>query len=34
MVMSPKIFSPIFSKKIAFFKKIVKWKNIQNLISH
>ncbi len=29
-----KIFSPVFSKKLLFFEKIVKWKNIQNLISH
>ncbi len=34
MVMFPQIFFPIFSKNIAFFEKIVLWKNIQNLISH
>ncbi len=33
MVGPPEIFSPIFSINIAFFEKIVKWKNIQNLIS-
>ncbi len=25
---------PIFSKNVAFFEKIVRWKNIQNLISN
>ncbi len=34
MVMFPQHFFPIFSKNIALFEKIVKWKNIQNLISH
>ncbi len=34
MVIPPKIFFPIFSKNIAFFKKTVRWKNIQNLIFH
>ncbi len=29
-----KILPPIFSKNVAFFEKIVRWKNIQNLISH
>ncbi len=29
-----KHFFPIFSKNVAFFKKIVKWKKIQNLVSH
>ncbi len=32
--MYPKNFSPIFSKKLAFLEKIVKWKNIQNLVFH
>ncbi len=34
MVMSPQNFSPIFFKNVAFLGKIVKWKNIQNLISN
>ncbi len=29
-----KIFFTIFSENIAFIEKIVRWKNIQNLISH
>ncbi len=33
MGISPKTFFPIFFKNVAFFGKIVKWKNIQNLIS-
>ncbi len=31
---SQKIFFPIFSEIAAFFEKIVRWKNIQNLIYH
>ncbi len=31
---SPKLFFAIFSENITFYKKIVRWKNIQNLISH
>ncbi len=34
MVVSLQNFFPIFSKTVAFFGKIVKWKTIQNLISH
>ncbi len=33
MVRSPNNFFPIFYKNVAFFGKIVTWKNIQNLIS-
>ncbi len=29
-----KFFSPIFSQNVPFYGKIVKWKNIQNFISH
>ncbi len=31
--LAPKIFSPFSPKMLLFFEKIVKWKNIQNLIS-
>ncbi len=36
MIMPPhkKIFDAIFSENIAFIEKIVRWKIIQNLISH
>ncbi len=30
----PQFFFVIFSKNVAFFKIIVKWKNIRNLISY
>ncbi len=31
---STKLFFASFSENVVFFEKIVKWKNIQNLISH
>ncbi len=34
MVTYPKIIFLIFSQNVAFFEKIVRWKNIQNLVFH
>ncbi len=34
LYISTRIFFPIFSKNVAYFEKIVKLKNIQNLFSH
>ncbi len=34
MVTSHKIFFHIFSENVAFIEKIIRWKNIQNFISH